>query len=101
MPQDAPPPAVAIELTASTAGALVIEHNVTTDAAGGPDLLALILTVWPTPAADTTGAIGEVDALIETDDDALSCSFLGLDRADLDAVIAYLTGVRDQWQAAA
>jgi hypothetical protein len=98
MAQDAPPPAIAVDIKASTAGALMIDHKVTTDPSGGPDLLALTLEIRPDAPDD---AIGDVDVLVETDDEALHISLLGLDRAGLDAVIDYLTAARDQWQAAA
>jgi len=101
MQQHAAQPAIAVDIKASTAGALVIRSRVTTDPDGGPDLLALELTVWPGETADVTGVIAEVDALVETDDDALSCSFLGLDRTGLDRLIAHLTERRNQWRAAA
>lgn len=97
MQQHPAPPAIAVDITASAAGGLMLKHRITTDAAGGPDLLCLTLEIRP---GDDTG-IGTVDALVETDDTALAVSLLGLDRGGLDGVIAYLTAARDQWQAAA
>lgn len=92
------------EITASTAGTLVIRHRITTDASGGPDLLCLAWEVHPADAPavlDGSTPVGDVDALVEVDGPTLSCSLLGLERPDLVALIDYLTGVRDEWQAAA
>jgi hypothetical protein len=98
MPQHPPQPAVTVEITASAIGTLMLDHQITTDASGGPDLLRLALEVR---TDDVESDFGAVDCLVETDDDALAVSFVGLDQGNLDALIAYLTAARDQWQAAA
>jgi hypothetical protein len=98
MPQDAPPttqqkPATANAVFEITGGLLF-------NADHGDTWAYLVIGVdqaVPTPAHR---ASAHAETAID-DDGAMVTLGLGLDRDGLDALIGYLTGVRDQWQAAA